>query len=103
MSTLSRRTLVTSAAALPALAVPAAISAAVEPDDPIYAAIKKCVEAERAAADAMTRLDDAQTQFKEKYGLEHPDAFRKEIREMWATTFLEFAQKNAEAFGRAAA
>jgi len=39
MSNLSRRTLVTSAAALPALAVPALASAA--PDDLIYAAIKK--------------------------------------------------------------
>jgi hypothetical protein len=39
MSALSRRSLVASTAALPALAVPAAVSAAIEPD-PIYAAIE---------------------------------------------------------------
>jgi hypothetical protein len=40
MSALSRRSIVASAAALPALAVPAVVSAAVEPD-PIYAVIEK--------------------------------------------------------------
>jgi hypothetical protein len=40
-SKLSRRTLVTSAAALPALAVPAAVSASVSSDDPIFAAIER--------------------------------------------------------------
>ena len=39
MSKLSRRSLVTSAAALPALAVPAALAAS-GPDDPIFAAIE---------------------------------------------------------------
>ncbi|HWX14646.1 MAG TPA: hypothetical protein VNY06_07325 [Methylocella sp.] len=46
MSALSRRTIVTSAAALPALAVPA-VAACAEPD-PIYAAIEKYRIAEDA-------------------------------------------------------
>jgi hypothetical protein len=40
MSALSRRSIVASAAALPALAVPAVVSAAIEPD-PIYAVIER--------------------------------------------------------------
>lgn len=49
MSNLSRRSLVTSAAALPALAVPAvAVAASAEPD-PIYAAIEKFRHADEAA------------------------------------------------------
>jgi hypothetical protein len=47
MSALSRRSLVTSAAALPALAVPAVAVAACAEPDPIYAAIEACLEAER--------------------------------------------------------
>ena len=41
MSILSRRSLVTSAAALPALAVPAVAAAASSEPDPIFAAIEK--------------------------------------------------------------
>jgi hypothetical protein len=40
MSALSRRSIVASAAALPALAVPAAVAAAVEPD-PIFAVVER--------------------------------------------------------------
>ena len=45
MSNLSRRSLVTSAAALPALAVPAVAIAAIADPDPIHAAIKRWNEA----------------------------------------------------------
>jgi hypothetical protein len=52
MSALSRRSLVTSTAALPALAVPAiAVAACAEPD-PVFAAIEACLEAERTYAEA---------------------------------------------------
>jgi hypothetical protein len=56
----------TSAAALPALAVPAA-AACVEPD-PIYAAIEACLEAERIYAEARARFEQARDRFTEKEG-----------------------------------
>jgi hypothetical protein len=85
MSALSRRSLVTSAAALPALAVPAVAVAACAEPDPIYAAIEACLEAERRAyAEAWPRFEKAQRRFSEKYGREEPDAFSKEAREGFA-------------------
>jgi hypothetical protein len=64
MSELSRRTLVTSAAALPALAVPAvAIAASAGPDDPIFEAIEAHRNAlllrfEKGAVEVGLRYDD---------------------------------------------
>jgi hypothetical protein len=58
MSKLSRRALVTSAAALPALAVPVvALAASAGPDDPIYAAIEAYRRTE-AACFAMAVYED---------------------------------------------
>jgi hypothetical protein len=56
MSKLSRRSLVTSAAALPALAVPAVVIAATADPDPIYAAI----EGFKKALDVEEKLYEAQ-------------------------------------------
>jgi hypothetical protein len=83
MSNLSRRSLVTSAAALPVLAVPAVALASVEPD-PIYAAIEACLEAERIDTKTFARLEEARECFKAKYGMDEPDAFSKELREGWS-------------------
>jgi hypothetical protein len=81
MSNLSRRSLVASAAALPALAVPVVAIASVE-SDPIYAAIKAVVEAERADAEAIEQLEAAKERFKDEYGSDEPDAFCREFREL---------------------
>jgi hypothetical protein len=85
MSALSRRSLVASAAALPALAVPAIAEQIQEPRtgtaDPIFAAIEvhqKAVEAENAAY-AIRR--DAQEAFLAKYGTLRPDGLSKEARD----------------------
>ena len=63
-NTLSRRFLVASAATLPALAVPAIATAVTAEPDPIYAAIKACVAAERADAEAMEQFNHAEDRFK---------------------------------------
>jgi hypothetical protein len=81
MSNLSRRSLVASAAAFPALAVPAfAFAASTEPD-PIYAAIQECVEAERADAKAIFKLEEARERFKKKYGVDEPDGIPPDVRD----------------------
>lgn len=59
MSHLSRRSLVTSAAALPALAVPAVVMASIEPD-PIFAAIEAYREAAEASSRLWYQLDEAE-------------------------------------------
>ena len=79
-NTLSRRFLVASAATLPALAVPAIATAVTAEPDPIYAAIKACVAAERADAEAMEQFNHAEDRFKAKYGFTQPDAIDMEIR-----------------------
>jgi hypothetical protein len=58
LSNMSRRSLVAGATAMPVLAVPAVSVASIEPD-PIYAAIKACLEAELADAEANNRLEEA--------------------------------------------
>ena len=59
MSALSRRSLVTSAAALPALAVPAVAVAVSNEPDPIYAAIEKYQHAEEVSM-ALDVYDDVE-------------------------------------------
>jgi hypothetical protein len=71
MSALSRRSIVASAAALPALAVPAVVSAAVEPD-PIFAAIEVHRKA-LAAWSATLKASD---------GVNGPGAARIYLRDM---------------------
>jgi hypothetical protein len=73
-TTLSRRSLVTTAAALPALAVPAiAIAAAVAPD-PIFAAIEEWKGVDAVYAKAIRAADAASTKFLETYGqMSRPD------------------------------
>ena len=84
----SRRSLVAGAAALSALAIPVAAVAGdhrCSPEaDPIFGAIKACVEAERADAEASFRHEAAQDRFEEEYGSEEPDAIPKVLREMWS-------------------
>jgi hypothetical protein len=86
MSILSRRSIVASAAALPALAVSAVAASptihqwTVEPD-PIFAALKACdaaAEAENAGYDARSNADDG---FKAKYGGYKPSGLTKEAKE----------------------
>ena len=52
--------------------------------DPIFDAIKVCVKAERADAEASFRHEAAQDRFEEEYGSEEPDAIPKVLREMWS-------------------
>jgi hypothetical protein len=68
MSNLSRRSLVTSAAALPALAVPAVAIAAIADPDPIHAAIKRWKEAVAVELAGFDARDTALTAFKDRYG-----------------------------------
>jgi hypothetical protein len=84
MSNLSRRSIVASAAALPALAVPAVAFAVTAQPDPIYAAIEACLMAERADTEMCERLEEARVSFEAKYGREAPDAICKELREGWS-------------------
>jgi hypothetical protein len=83
----SRRSLVMSATALPILAVPAIAIAgpapAIPQTDPIFAAIQACIEAERADAVALDRLNEAEERFEDEHGSPEPDAISKDIRQMW--------------------
>src|SRR5262249_46404528 len=83
-SNLSRRSLVSSAAALPALAMPAiAMAAATEPD-PIHHALKACIEAERVNCQFHEKEEEAGEAFKAKYGQEEPSGFSKISRDRLA-------------------
>jgi hypothetical protein len=80
MSNLSRRSLVASAVALPALAVPAVAIASVEPD-PIFAALKAhdaAAEAETAGYEARSNAEDG---FEAKYGGLKPSGLTKEAKD----------------------
>jgi hypothetical protein len=97
MSNLSRRSLVTSAAALPALAVPAVAVASVEPD-PIFAVLKAfdaALEAENAGYEARNNADEA---FKAKYGGYYPSGLEKDDMEIgmvdrfWTGTHSQIAR-----------
>jgi uncharacterized protein YutD len=84
MSNLSRRSLVASAAALPALAVPAVAVAATDEPGPIFAAIQAFLDAERADSKLLIELEDAREHFKDVFGMDEPDAFCKKLRQVWA-------------------
>jgi hypothetical protein len=83
----SRRSLVISAAALPILAVPAVAIAgpapAIPQTDPIFAAIQAYIEAERADAVALDRLNEAEERFEDEHGSPEPDAISKDLRQLW--------------------
>jgi hypothetical protein len=85
MSNLSRRSIVASAAALPALAVPAVALASTELDrkaeldrifgsepDPIFAAIEAYERAEDISSKAYEDRDEALDRFEDEYGLDDP-------------------------------
>ena len=81
-STLTRRALVASTAAVPAaaaLGLPAIALAAAEPD-PIFALVERLKEARAANDKACIATDEARDRFADKYGSEYPDAFSKELR-----------------------
>jgi hypothetical protein len=85
MPNLSRRHLVTTAAALPALAVPAAATTLAHEPDPIFAAIREYVAADEAHGDACRLYGEAEEAFREEFGLMSPDGVSKELRAAWAT------------------
>ena len=68
MSNLSRRSLVASAAALPAMVIPAAAIAATQPDDPIFAAIEDHRQADNAHQKAVGLYYGAESDFVDKFG-----------------------------------
>jgi hypothetical protein len=70
MSNLSRRSLVASAAALPALALPV-VAVAAEPD-PIFAAIERWEKAAAIEQAAYDVRDAAHEAFRERHGTVHP-------------------------------
>jgi hypothetical protein len=83
MSNLSRRSLVTRAAALPALAVPAvAIAASAEPD-PIFAAIDRWNDALAVENESFRIRDNAQEAFMVRYGSLTPSGLPKEMAEVF--------------------
>ena len=83
MSNLSRRSLVTRAAALPALAVPAvAIAASAEPD-PIFAAIDRWNDALAVENESFRIRDNAQEAFMVRYGSLTPSGLPKEMGEVF--------------------
>ena len=81
MSNLSRRSLVTSAAALPALAVPAVAQSAPLPGEPIFAAIETYVRSEEAITNTSHEYSQAEGAFRDEFGSLSPDAFPKGLRE----------------------
>ena len=89
---LSRRSLVTSAAALPALAVPAvAVAAITSVPDPIFAAIEAFEHARNAQTKALHNNSEAQGQFRDEFGSFGPDALSKKAREYLAGINPKFA------------
>jgi hypothetical protein len=85
MSNLSRRSLVTSAAALPALAVPAVAVAAFAEPDPIFAAIERWKEACAVETVAFDAESDASEAFRDRYGSYAPSGLPKNIGEAFKT------------------
>jgi hypothetical protein len=84
MSNLSRRHLVTSAVAVPALAMPATVALAREPD-PIFAAIREYIAADKAYLEACSLYGDAEEAFRAEFGSLSPDGVSKELRVGLAT------------------
>jgi hypothetical protein len=85
MPNLSRRHLVASAAALPALAVPAAAGTFAQEPDPIFAAIREYIAADKAHGEACSLYGEAEEAFRDEFGLMSPDGISKELRAAWAT------------------
>ncbi len=83
MSHLSRRSLVASAAALPALAVPiVAVAVSAEPD-PIFAAIERWKEALAVENASYGALSAAQEAFRDRYGSLTPSGMPREMGEIF--------------------
>jgi uncharacterized protein with LGFP repeats len=80
MPNLSRRSFVSTAAVLPALAVPPAIAVASVGPDPIFAAIDTHQRAEHAHNEAAGRYFDAEEDFVNEFGASTPDAITKKQR-----------------------
>jgi hypothetical protein len=105
MSDLSRRSLVTSAAALPALAVPAvAVAAANMPawqtpklieqlaePDPIFAALERWKELAAIEEDAYTARSNADDAFSERHGFPYPSGLTKGASEAFETNGIKNA------------
>lgn len=85
MPKLSRRHLVTSAAALPALAMPAAAATLAHEPDPIFVAIREYIAADKAHGEACGLYGEAEKAFLAEFGRLKPDAVSKELRTAWAT------------------
>jgi hypothetical protein len=85
MSALSRRNLVASAAALPALAVPALAGGEFSPSepDPIFAAIERCEAACAAEEAAFDVRSDAQSAFQDRHGSLKPSGLVREAGEFF--------------------
>jgi len=66
------------------LAVAGGVANVAPKTDPIFAAIKVCVEAERVDAEATIWF--ALERFKDEYGSNEPDAIPKAARQMWRQT-----------------
>jgi hypothetical protein len=61
-------------------------------DDPIFAAISRQIEANRALAQAIEEKHDAEEAFKEVFGAMHPDAFSRKVREALAAVDAKFQE-----------
>jgi hypothetical protein len=83
MSKFSRRSLVASAASLPALALPAVAVAASAGPDPIFAVIEQCKEARAIEEEAFCARSAAQEAFRERYGTLTPSGMPREMAEMF--------------------
>jgi hypothetical protein len=82
MSILSRRSLVTSAAALPALAVPAVALAVTAEPDPVFAAIGRFEEALRVEVAGFEARSNAQDAFRDRHGSLNPSGLIREVAEI---------------------
>jgi hypothetical protein len=89
MSNLSRRHLVATTAALPALALPAAAATLAYEPDPIFAAIREYIAADKAYGEAIRHYGEAEVAFREEFGRMSPDGVSKELRTAWATAVPE--------------
>jgi hypothetical protein len=89
-STLTRRALVASTAAIPVAALPLiAAQAATEPDHLAFALIERFKEASAIFGRAATAEEQAIDSFRDKFGELRPDALSKEVREGFAEKFPE--------------
>ncbi len=83
MSKFSRRSLVVSAASLPALAMPAvAVAAAAAEPDPVFAVIKRWEEAFAAELAGFEAREAAETAFQDRYGCLFPSGMPRGVAEI---------------------